>query len=234
VFFHFSNLGLISNASLFDNNAELMNVYTVVRDDVDSLIALLWGHKEKHSREHYYETRALDRQEISLTNVQRAARTIYLNKTCYNGLYRVNNSGQFNVPMGSYQNPQIVFPEILRAASKALQGATVDVRDFRTVLDIAQPGDFLYFDPPYAPLTKTANFTSYTAENFTQKDQEDLAAVFTELSKKNCLCMLSNSYTPLTRELYLAFRRITVYANRAINSNPSNRGSIKELLVVNY
>ena len=219
---------------LFDHNEELINAYLVVRDRVDDLLGILAVHKEKHNKEYYYAIRSLDRQEVQLGNVDRAARTIYLNKTCYNGLYRVNRRGQFNVPIGSYKNPRILDEETLRAANAALQGVCIEVRDFRTVVDLAQAGDFFYFDPPYDPLSKTASFTSYTAGDFGDDDQRDLADVFAQLTERGCRCMLSNSYTPFVLELYQAFRIETVRANRAISSDPNGRGGIPEVVVLNY
>jgi DNA adenine methylase len=235
VFFHFWNTGrLPEGVYLFDNNRELINAYRVVRDDVDALLELLSEHKEQHSKAYYYHIRKLDRQDVELSDVERAARTIYLNKTCYNGLYRVNQKGQFNVPIGRYKNPRIRDEETLRAASAALQGVHVEARDFRTVVELAQAGDFFYFDPPYDPLSKTANFTSYTAGDFDDDDQRDLARVFTRLTEKGCLCMLSNSYTEFIRDLYKEFTIKTVSASRAISSDPNGRGSVQEVVVLNY
>lgn len=235
VFFHLWNTGrLPSTTYLFDNNEELINTYVVVRDRLDELIEILAVHKESHCREYYYEIRNLDRQDIVLSDVERAARTIYLNRTCYNGLYRVNRKGQFNAPMGSYTNPRILDEDLLRAASIALQGVGIETRDFRSVVEFAQPGDFFYFDPPYDPVSKTASFTGYTAGNFHDQDQRDLADVFARLTAKGCLCMLSNSHTPFVLELYRHFRIEIVQANRAINSDANGRGSIEEVVVLNY
>lgn len=235
VFFHLWNTGrLPPDAYLLDNNEELINVYRVVRDRPDDLIQVLVAHRERHCGAHYYQVRDLDRQGVSLSDVERAARTLYLNKTCYNGLYRVNSRGQFNVPMGSYKAPKIFEEDALRAASAALQGVTLEVRDFRSVVALAQAGDFIYFDPPYDPVSKTARFTNYTADSFRDQDQRDLAAVFTELAEKGCLCMLSNAHTPFVRDLYRRYRIEIVQANRAINSNASRRGAIEEVLILNY
>lgn len=235
IFFHLWSAGRLSDeVFLSDNNEELMNTYKVVRDKLDELIELLVVHKVEHGKEYYYETRKLDRQDVELSDVERAARTIYLNRTCYNGLYRVNSKGQFNVPMGSYKNPKIVREDVLRAASVALQEVSIEVRDFREVADFAQPGDFFYFDPPYDPVSKTASFTSYTAGNFQKQDQRDLTDLFARLSEMGCLCMLSNSYTPFVLQLYQDFRIETVQANRAINSDADGRGSIEEVVVLNY
>ncbi|MBN1137510.1 MAG: DNA adenine methylase [Anaerolineae bacterium] len=235
VFFHLWNTGrLLEEKFLFDNNRELVNVYQVVRDDPEALLDLLAVHAERHDKRYYYQVRKLDRQDVELSDVERAARIIYLNKTCYNGLYRVNRKGQFNVPIGSYKDPKIRDEETLRAASAALQGVRIEVRDFRTVVDLAQAGDFFYFDPPYDPLSKTASFTSYTAGNFGDDDQRDLRDVFAQLTDKGCRCMLSNSYTPFVLDLYQAFRVETVRANRAISSDPNGRGGIPEVVVLNY
>ena len=235
IFFHLWSMGrLADKIFLSDNNEELMNTYKVVRDKLDELIGFLVVHKAEHDKEYYYETRRLDRQDIELSDVERAARTIYLNRTCYNGLYRVNSKWQFNVPMGSYKNPKIVRENVLRAASAALQEASIETRDFRDVADFAQAGDFFYFDPPYDPVSKTASFTSYTASDFQDEDQRDLANVFAQLSEKGCLCMLSNSYTPFILQLYQEFRIETVQANRAINSDANGRGNIKEVVILNY
>lgn len=235
VFFHLWNSNrLPQQVRLFDNNEELINAYRVVRDNVDALINLLAEHKKNHSKDYYYRVRQLDRENINLTDVERAARTIYLNKTCYNGLYRVNSKGQFNVPIGSYKNPRILYEEVLAAASIALQNVSLEVGDFRQLLTVAKKGDFIYFDPPYDPLSKTASFTSYTAGNFGDQDQQDLANVFTTLTDKGCLCMLSNSYTGFIRELYKAFRIEVVYAKRAVNSDANGRGNIKEALIINF
>lgn len=235
VFFHLCNTGRLPSAAwLFDNNAELINVYLVVRDKLDELIHALAEHQERHCLEHYYEVRTRDRQDIAQSDVERAARTVYLNKTCYNGLYRVNRRGQFNVPLGSYKDPAILRRDSLTAASTALRGACLGVRDFRSVVQLAQAGDFFYFDPPYDPLSKTASFTSYTAGGFREQDQRDLADVFTQLTAMGCLCMLSSSRTPLVLKLYRHFRIATVQANRAINSDAGARGAVREVVILNY
>lgn len=235
VFFHLWNAGRLAGPSLlFDNNEELINVFRIVKDRPDELIQALAVHKEKHDKAYYYMIRNLDRQDARLSDVERAARTIYLNKTCYNGLYRVNGKGQFNVPMGSYRDPQILYPDVLLAANTALQGAHLEVRDFRQVVDLARAGDFVYLDPPYDPVSKTASFTGYTAGNFGDQDQRDLADVYWQLAQKGCLCMLSNSYTPFILELYREFRIETVQARRAVNSDANGRGNIREVVVLNY
>ncbi|MBN1428940.1 MAG: DNA adenine methylase [Anaerolineae bacterium] len=235
VFFHLMSSGRLPGpVFLFDKNEELINAYTTVRDNVDGLIEALAVHQARHSKKHYYETRNLDGQDSEMSDVVRAARTIYLNKTCYNGLYRVNTKGQFNVPMGSYSNPQVLYEDVLRNASVVLQDVSIDVRDFREVVDLARSGDFFYFDPPYDPLSKTASFTGYTSNDFQDADQRDLAKVFRRLHNKGCRCMLSNSSTPFVRELYQGFTIKMVQARRAVNSNGNGRGSIEEVVVLNY
>lgn len=235
VFFHLWSTGrLYEKVFLFDHNEQLVDAYQAVRDKLEELIGFLTIHRKRHSKEYYYQIRDLDRQNVNLGDVERAARTIYLNKTCYNGLYRVNGKGEFNVPMGSYKNPKILYDNVLRSANAALQEVCVEVKDFRDIVHYAQAGDFLYFDPPYDPVSKTASFTNYTAASFRDEDQRDLAHIFALLAEKGCLCMLSNSYTPFVLDLYRKFRIETVKANRAINSNPNGRGDIQEVVVLNY
>jgi DNA adenine methylase len=235
VFFHLWNASRLSDqVSLFDTNEEIINAYIAVRDHVDELIEHLAAHKKHHSEEYYYAVRAQDRQPIQLSDIQRAARTIYLNRTCFNGLYRVNSKGQFNVPMGRYRNPTIVRRDVLQAASAALQNADVQVMGFRRMAGLARAGDFCYFDPPYHPVSRTANFTSYTASAFGEQDQRDLAEVFAQLAQKGCLCMLSNSHTPLILDLYRGYRIETVYAKRLVNSDVNGRGMVKEAVVMSY
>lgn len=235
VFFHLQSGGKLPAYSfLFDHNEELINTYCVVRDDLDELIELLETHQEKHSKDYFYQIRSLDRQGVQLSSVERAARTIYLNRTCFNGLYRVNSKKQFNVPIGSYKNPTILYEDVLKAASFVLQDVSIEVMDFRDVIALAKAGDFFYFDPPYDPISATSSFTGYTANNFQEQDQKDLAEVFKSLDDKGCLCMLSNSHTPFILELYQGFNIKIVNARRAINSIGSGRGVIQEVVVLNY
>ncbi len=235
VFFHLWNTERLPRESfLFDNNEELINVYRVVRDKVDDLIKLLALHKERHNKDYYYQIRNFDRENTQFTDEERAARTIYLNRTCYNGLYRVNSKGQFNAPIGSYKNPQILYKDVLKTASAILQDVTIQVADFREIVNLAQTGDFFYFDPPYDPVSRTSSFTGYTANNFKDEDQQDLAWVFKQLTRKGCLCMLSNSYTPLILKLYQGFQIEIVQAKRAVNSDANGRGGIPEVIVLNY
>ncbi len=240
VFFHLRGQGLAERYCLYDVNGELINVYLAVRDDVEALIALLAAHQAAHRQDgerHYYAARALDRDPAWPRNaspVERAARMIYLNKTCYNGLWRVNSKGHFNVPMGRYKNPAILDEGRLRAASLALQGVEIAVQGFEAVVPKAGPGDFVYFDPPYVPLSATANFTSYAADDFGPDDQRRLANVYRELDARGCRVMLSNADTPFVHELYGGFRIEIVQARRAINSRAGGRGMINEVVVLNY
>jgi DNA adenine methylase len=217
-------------ARVSDVNGELVNLYRVTRDHVEALIDDLTRHR--YERNYYYTMRATD--PGTLTPVQRASRTIYLNRTCFNGLYRVNRRGQFNVPMGRYQDPVICQPDRLRAASALLAAADIREADFTWILDEARPGDFVYFDPPYQPLSATANFTSYARDDFSEKDQAHLAEVFATLARRGVKCMLSNSDTPLVRELYADFRCDQVLAPRAISRRGDGRQSVAELIVLSY
>ena len=218
------------NAVLTDSNAELVNVYRVVRDKLEALIEELSKHP--YDKDHYYEVRAQDPR--TLTDVEAAARMIYLNKTAFNGLYRVNKSGRFNVPFGRYSNPKICDRPRLRAASEALRGVVVAQRDFSEVVHFTRPGDFVYFDPPYVPRSATSNFTNYASGGFGLEQQRRLAQIFRELDRAGVKVMLSNSDTDLVRSLYHDFRIDTVLARRAVNSKASARGPITEVVVRNY
>lgn len=218
------------NFYLSDLNQALIEVYEALRDCVDDVIMFLRQHEYESA--YYYQIRALDPQRLSLP--ERAARVLYLNKTCYNGLYRENKSGQFNVPFGRYKNPNICDEPNLRAASAVLSRAQVEQRHFSTVLETARAGDFVYFDPPYYPLSATANFTAYSRYGFSEQDQIVLRDVFAELTKRGVYTMLSNSDTPFIRELYADFNVHTVFAARAINSKAGARGKISEVLVCGY
>ena len=215
---------------LSDSNKELVELYEAVKNNVEELIKALKSHKNE--REYFYEVRA--QKSSNLSQTERAARFIYLNKTCFNGLYRVNSKGEFNVPFGRYKNPTICDAEGLRSASIALQNASIANNDYQSVLSKAKPTDFIYFDPPYHPLNKTSSFTSYTSEKFGEDEQKQLAKIYRSLAECGCFVMLSNSDTPLIRELYKDFYIHEIQANRAINSKPEGRGKITELLIINY
>jgi DNA adenine methylase len=236
LFFHLRAGDFAEHYYLYDANEELVNAYLVVRDRLDALIEALDEHQRLHSADHYYQVRAWDQEAgwEARSPVERAARLIYLNKTCYNGLWRVNRRGHFNVPLGRYRRPNILDRPRLRAASDTLQGVDVEESDFREVADRAGAGDFVYFDPPYVPLTRTANFTSYYAGGFGQAEQEALAETYRHLDGRGCRVMLSNSDTDLVRELYASYHIIPVEARRAINSQPGKRGPVSEVVVLNY
>ena len=226
VFFHLQP----PQSFLFDLNKELIELYQVLREDVESLIETLKQHRNEE--DYFYHVRALD--PATMTPIEQTARFIFLNRTCYNGLYRVNRRGQFNVPFGRYNNPTICNEKKLRAASYALQNAHLEGADFSLVLELAQAGDLIYFDPPYEPLSSTSNFTSYTSNGFSSEEQRRLAKVYRELDKRGCLLMLSNSTADLIHELYSAYQLHEISARRAINSKAGGRGAITELLVTNF
>ena len=230
LFFALAGQGRLGRAYLSDANPSLIDVYLALRDDVEAVIGVLREHV--YERAHYYRVRALD--PANLSRPERAARVIYLNKTCYNGLYRENRKGQFNVPFGRYKNPTICDEPNLRAASRVLQGVDIGRRHFCTIVHYAQPGDFVYFDPPYHPLSATANFTAYDRSGFGPDDQRQLRDVFAALGERGARAMLSNSDTPFVRELYDGFAIDQVHVARAVNSKASGRGKVAEVIVRNY
>lgn len=226
VFFHLRH----PYSHLADSNYDLIDLYKTVRDEVYELIKILRTHRNE--KEYYYLVRAQDPR--TLTPVQRAARFIYLNKTCYNGLYRVNAKGQFNVPFGKYKTPNICDEDGLRAASLLLKNAIIEHTDFENAVSSASRYDFIYLDPPYQPLSKTSSFTGYTPGKFDDNEQVRLAKVFRDLDSKGCYVMLSNSNAPLILELYKDYQINEIQANRAINCKPDGRGKITELVITNY
>ncbi|MFT8362774.1 MAG: DNA adenine methylase [Sporolactobacillus sp.] len=225
-----------------DFNEELINTYIVIQNDLDHLLALLEAHAANHTKDYYYTVRAWDRNGIldTLEPAERAARLIYLNKTCYNGLFRVNSQGQFNVPFGNYNNPNIVNADTLRAVHHYFSERkdTIEIRneDFETACAAAKKGDFVYFDPPYAPITANKqSFVGYTLNGFGEKEQERLRDLFVRLDKKGCFVMLSNADVPLIRNLYQDYAPTThvASATRAINSKSSGRGKVDEVIITN-
>jgi len=212
---------------LSDVNAEIVGCYVAVRDQVEKLIRALKRHR--YDVDHYYAVRDTDPE--SLAPVERAARTIFLNKTGFNGLYRVNRSGKFNVPFGRYAKPVICDEDNLRACSAALARIELTVSDFEPSVDQAKPGDFVYLDPPYVPLSRTATFTAYAPGGFGPAAQQRLAHVFGRLAERRVHVLLSNSDVPEIRRLYGAYRVEIVKATRSINSKPSRRGPVSEVLV---
>jgi DNA adenine methylase len=234
VFFYVKSKLKPNKVILSDTNEELINCFVIVRDKPSELVELLLNHRKKHSKEYYYAVRSIESNRLD--SVDRAARLIYLNKTCFNGLYRVNSKGQFNVPFGDYESPSIFDKNTLFQASQLLQGAHLQVMTFEKVLDFAGKDDFVYFDPPYIPLSKTSSFTRYSKSDFSMKEQKQLSEVFEALDSRRCFVMLSNSDHALTRELYRDYKKTTVVvrAKRMINSVGSKRGAINELIVTNY
>lgn len=221
-------------AYLADYNPELINCFEVVRGNLAELKEEL--KKYRYDKEMYYEVRELDRQAdyASTSPVARAARFIYLNKTCFNGLYRVNSKGHFNVPFGAYKDPTILDAPNLTACSKGLQSAVIKTGSFEDIVELAEKDDFVYFDPPYAPVSETADFTQYVSGGFDASSQELLLLTCLKLHQKGVKWMLSNSNTNIIQELYRGFKVETVEAGRAINSNAEKRGSILELIIRNY
>lgn len=222
------------NAYISDMNEELINLYSVVRDSVYELIADL--NKHEVSKAYFLEIRNLDRTDEykNLSNVQRASRFIYLNRTCFNGLYRVNSRGQFNVPFGNYKNPRIVDENNLRNCSELLKNTEIKCADFSEILTKVKKGDFVYLDPPYVPLNETSSFTSYTKDGFDMDMQFKLREVCDELDSMGVMFMLSNSDTKFVNELYSNYEIKKVFASRAVNANAEGRGKITEVLVRNY
>lgn len=222
------------NAYISDTNEELINLYNVIADDVDHLIEDLRSH-EIH-KEYFLRIREIDRKPEyeNWTAVQKASRFIYLNRTCFNGLYRVNSQGQFNVPYGDYSNPRIIDEENLYSCSELLKKTQIEHKSFDNILNESQKGDFVYFDPPYVPLNETSSFTSYTKDGFDLNMQFSLKKTCDELSERGVYFMLSNSDTKFINELYAEYNIQKVFASRAVNSNASGRGKITEVLVRNY
>ncbi len=226
-------------AVINDTNSELINCYRMIRDKPEELLTLCQQHKNSNSKEHYYELRAQDRSDDfkALSPVVKAARIIYLNKTCFNGLFRVNSSGQFNVPYGNYSNPSITDTSVIKAVSAYLNQADVRILegDFEPAVATAKKGDFIYFDPPYHPISDTSFFTGYSIDAFGEEEQIRLKKTCDELADRGCQILLSNSAAPFIKSLYndSRYEIVEVKASRAINAVSSKRGKISELLIYN-
>lgn len=222
-------------AIINDYNAELINVYEVVRDFPEELINLLEDHNRENSEEYFYKLRALDRnvEYAEMSNIQRAARIIYLNKTCYNGLYRVNSAGQFNSPYGKYKNPNIVNAATIRAMSRYLRNPNITIKqgDYRDALKGVRKGAFVYLDPPYMPISSSASFTGYTENGFTYEQQVELKNECDKLKEKGISFVQSNSDCEEIRDLYKEYEYKKVQAKRSINSDANKRGEISEVLI---
>ena len=224
-------------AIINDYNHELINVYRVVRDNLDELLELLYIHQANNSSEYYYEVRAWDRDEYlnKMTNIEKAARIIYLNKTCYNGLYRVNSAGQFNSPYGRYKNPNIVNEAVLKAVSKYFKNNDINIRngDYKDTLINLDKRSFVYLDPPYMPISSSSSFTGYTEGGFGYEHQVELKEECDKLTQQGIRFVQSNSDCDEIRELYKEYKIKTVKAKRSINSVAKKRGEINEVLIYN-
>ena len=223
--------------SISDLNSDLVLAYTTIRDRIDSLIASLKNHEknyQKNSESYYYSIR----ESNPRSEIEKTSRLIFLNRTCFNGLYRVNSKGKFNVPLGKYSNPNIVNEENLYAVSNILQSSRISIkcRDFEAVLRDAKKGDLIYFDPPYQPTSATANFTSYTNKDFTYDDLTRLAELCLKLDSRGCNVLLSNSDSKEVADIFAAnpWKITRIEANRSINSNSKKRTGHYELLIKNY
>ena len=227
-----------SKAIINDYNIELMNVYNVVKENPDKLLELLEYHSQHNSEEYYYQIRELDRKSDykELSDVEKASRIIYLNKTCFNGLFRVNQAGQFNSPYGRYKNPNIVNKPTVLAMSDFFNSKNIKMMtgDYKLALKGLRKGSFVYFDPPYMPISSSSSFTGYTENGFDKEEQIQLKKECDKLNARGIKFLLSNSDHPFIRELYAEYEIITVTAKRSINSNANRRGEITEVLVRNY
>ena len=228
-----------TKAMINDTNPELINCYEVIRDHPDELLTLCQVHKYHNSKEYYYKLRKQDREPgfKTLSTVARAARILYLNKTCFNGLFRVNSRGQFNVPYGNYVNPVIADPDVIQSVSLFLKQRSIKIcnGDFESVASTARKGAFLYFDPPYHPISDTSSFTGYSIHGFGEREQQRLKVLCDKLTDRGCHVLISNSNAPLIYDLYNddRYEIIDVNASRAINSVGSKRGKVGELLIHN-
>ncbi len=226
---------LVEKSFLSDLNSDLVKTYNVIKNDVEKLICSLKEYK--YEKDFFLKVRSI--QSKSLPDIHIASRFIYLNRTCFNGMYRVNSKGEFNVPFGKYSNPLICDEVNLRRVSKALQNVEIKCQDYKKIIMKARKGDFVYFDPPYYPINPTSSFTSYTKEAFLDKEQIELRDTYLKLHKKGCFVMLSNSNTPFINKIYseiveYGIKINEVLAGRSINSKAVRRGKITEVLVTNY
>ncbi len=224
-----------------DTNATLMKAYENIKNNVDRLVSELtvlqntyWSLPDIESKKDLYLSKRTEFNQLLHDNFEKTVLLIFLNKTCFNGMYRENASGKFNVPFGQHAKPAICDKSNLLNVSEALQHTTITCGAYELAVSKAKQGDFIYFDPPYAPLNITSSFTSYQAEGFTANNQEKLRDVFAELAGRGCKIMLSNSNTPLIRELYKKFNIHEIQAARSINSVGSGRSKITELLITSY
>lgn len=230
MFFRLEAMGRVKRAYLSDSNAELINTYEIIKNEVFELMSELSAPCYANNEAAFYKIRS----SKPSSKVERAARFIYLNKTAFNGLYRVNSKGGFNVPFGKYVNPKILDSHNLLLVHRALQKDELYCGDFDIVLKNAQGGDLVYFDPPYFPISKTSNFTGYTKDGFFEKEQEKLLRTYKDLDSRGCYVLLSNSNSEFIADLYVEFEPKIVHANRMINCKGDKRGKIEELVVRNW
>ena len=225
------------SCNVSDLNADLILAYVTIRDKLEKLIQSLENHSKNYhndSTEYYYQVRKQEPKQ----QIEKVSRLIFLNRTCFNGLYRVNKKGQFNVPLGKYTNPNIVNKENLTVVSKILKSEKIKIscRGFEAVLDDAKKGDLVYFDPPYQPISNTANFTSYTHRDFTEDDLQRLVDLANLLNSKGCHVLLSNSNSKIVKDYFSEnhWSISEINANRSINSNSKKRTGYKEIIIKNY
>ena len=234
LFFYLKNLNILNSKKIYlnDKNVELINAYKQIKINPNKLLEELEILKNNHSKEYFYKIRNLDRDFdfYSLSEVFRAARFIYLNKTCFNGLCRYNAKGNFNTPMGNYKNPKIYDKDLIFSVHKVLKNVSITNKDFEVISLKAKKGDFVYFDPPYYPLNKTSSFVSYT-DNFSANEQIRLYKLFKMLDCEGIKVLQSNSNTDFIKELYKDFEIIEVISKRAINCKGDKRGKITELII---
>jgi DNA adenine methylase len=229
VFFELARQKRFVQAHIGDCNADLVTAYKTVRDNVEALISELKESGYEYNKENYLRVRAVDPNTLSV--VKRSARFLFLNKTCFNGLYRVNKHGQFNVPFGKYDNPMICDEQNLRAASETLKGVEISKVDFEEMLHAPKEGDVVYLDPPYMPASKTSKFTAYSIDGFTEDDHKRLAACFDGLVERKVCCVLSNSFTPMTIELYSKHNILELMGARVVGGPAAYRKPAKEIIV---
>lgn len=226
------------DAVINDFNEELINSYLQIRDNPNELIDLLAEHRDKNSKDYYLNIRSADRDGRieSMTDVERAARILYMLRVDFNGLYRVNSKNQFNVPYGRYKNPKILDRDLIYEVSGYLNANNIQILqgDFANAVTDAIDGDLVYFDPPYIPLSETSSFTSYTHEGFSYEDQVRLRNTVRDLTRRGVNVILSNSSSPLVEDLYQEFNLHYVDASRTNGAKPTSRGKIKEIIVTNY
>lgn len=233
VLFHIQPL----RATINDWNPELINLYKIIKESPSELISDLMKHRNEV--DYFYMTRSLDRDKKAfsqLTDIERASRIIFLNKTCFNGLFRVNNAGEFNTPFGKYKSPNIVNEITIRAVSTYLNQANINILqgDFEAAVQDITPSSFVYFDPPYDPISESASFTGYTQGGFNKTEQLRLKILCDTLNKKEVKFLLSNSCTDFILDLYKDYQINKIQANRSINSDAEKRGLVPEVLIRNY